>query len=331
MSPRAVLLIGTSIVQCNPEWKELSSIVVQHEYLQGNRAEFIADCNSGKYDDVIAIIRSNDSVNVTGPFDAELINVLPESVKFICHNGAGYDNIDIPTCTKKRIDVSSTPGVVNRATADITIFLMLGALRQVLTPIAALRAGEWRGETKPGYDPQGRVLGILGMGGIGTEVARRAKAFDMHIIYHNRKRASPEPEGAEFVTFDSLLSRSDVLCLNCTLTDDTRHIIGRPEFAQMKNGVVIINTARGAVMDEEALVEALENKVASAGLDVFENEPNIRPALRKHPRILPLPHIGTFTQDTQKKTEQLVLSNLKSCLQEGRLLTQVPEQLNLTR
>ncbi|OAX77194.1 hypothetical protein ACJ72_08509 [Emergomyces africanus] len=148
----------------------------------------------------------------------------------------------------------------------------------------------------------------------------------MHIIYHNRNRANPEPEGAEFVTFDSLLTRSDVLSLNCTLTDNTRHIIGGPEFAKMKNGVVIINTARGAVIDEEALVAALENKVASVGLDVFEHEPKILRALRDHPRTMLLPHIGTFTQETQEKMEQLALCNLKSCLEEGVLLTKVPEQ-----
>ncbi|PGG97342.1 D-3-phosphoglycerate dehydrogenase [Blastomyces parvus] len=267
------------------------------------------------------------SDNVTGPFDTELLDVLPKTLKFICHNGAGYDNIDIATCTKKQIRVSSTPGAVAPATADIAIFLMIGALRQAWPLLDAVRAGRWRGESGLGHDPQGKVLGILGMGGIGTEVARRAKAFGMEIIYHNRARANPEPEGTKYVTFDELLSQSDVISLNCTLTDQTRHIIGKREFMKMKEGVVIVNTARGAVIDEKALVEALEtNKVASVGLDVYEDEPKIPRALREHPRAFLLPHIGTFTCETQKKMEELVLRNLKSCWDTDELVTMVPEQ-----
>ncbi|KLJ09901.1 hypothetical protein EMPG_14675 [Blastomyces silverae] len=226
------------------------------------------------------------AVQVTGPFDAELLDALPKSLRFICHNGAGYDNIDIATCTEKGIRVSSTPIAVIRPRSDHPL-------------------GKWRGETVLGNDPQGKVLGILGMGGIGTEVAHRAKAFGMKVIYHNRNRADPEPEGTKYVTFDDLLSRSDVISINCTLTEQTRHIIGKREFAKMKNGVVIINTARGAVIDEKAFVEALETKVASAGLDVYENEPEIGRALREHPRTFLLPHIGTFTLETQKKMEEL--------------------------
>ncbi|OAT10562.1 D-3-phosphoglycerate dehydrogenase [Blastomyces gilchristii SLH14081] len=325
MSSRGALLIG-NIDHCKTEWDNFSSIVSLHQYGQGNRDEFIANCKSGKYDGVVAIYRSNESTKVTGPFDAELLDALPKSLEFICHNGAGYDNIDIATCTKKGIRVSSTPVAVAPATADVAIFLMIGALRQLWTPLSAVRAGEWRGETVLGNDPQGKVLGILGMGGIGKEVAHRAKAFGMKVIYHNRKRADPEPEGTEYVTFDALLSRSDVISINCTLTDQTRHIIREREFAKMKTGVVIVNTARGAVIDEKALVEALGTKVASVGLDVYEHEPKIEPVLREHPRAFLLPHIGTFTRETQKKMEELVLRNLRSCLEHDILITMVPEQ-----
>ncbi|KKZ68355.1 D-3-phosphoglycerate dehydrogenase [[Emmonsia] crescens] len=276
-------------------------------------------------------------MQVTGPFDTEILDVLPSTVKFICHNGVGYDNIDIATCTKKGIEVSNTPGEANHATADLAILLMLCALRRLWPALSAIREadhplGKWRGKTELGHNPQGKVLGILGMGGIGTEVARRAKAFGMSVIYHNRNKASPELEGAEYVTFESLLSRSDVISVHCPLTEDTIHIIGESEFKKMKQGVVIINTARGALVDEKALVAALRNKkVAAAGLDVFENEPEIESALREHPSVILLPHVGTLTYETQENMERLTLDNLKSCLHTGDLLTKVPEQRNVTR
>nr|AAQ04631.1 hydroxyacid dehydrogenase protein Ynl274c [Paracoccidioides brasiliensis] len=253
----------------------------------------------------------------TGPFDAELLGVLPKSLKFICHNGAGYDNIDIPSFTKKGIEVSSTPRAVNNATADIAVFLMIGALRQAWIPQQAIRA--------LGHDPQGKVLGILGMGGVG--MALRAQAFGMRIIYHNRNRINPEQEGMVYVSFDDLLTQSDIISLNCSLTDETRHIIGGPEFTKMKNGVIIVNTARGALIDEKALVGALKSgKVQSVGLDVYEHEPTVEKELLENPRVMLLPHIGTVTYETQRNMEQLVFDNLKSCLKEGKLLTKVPEQ-----
>ncbi|PGH15958.1 hypothetical protein AJ79_02125 [Helicocarpus griseus UAMH5409] len=271
-------------------------------------------------------------MQVTGPFNAELLNELPKSLRFICHNGAGYDNIDIPTCTKRGIKVSSTPIAVNNATADIAIFLMIGALRQAYVPLTAIRDGQWRGNTKLGNDPQGKVLGILGMGGIGREVARRAQAFGMEIIYHNRNQIVPEPEGTEYVTFDGLLERSDVLSLNCSLTEATKHIIGEREFDKMKDGVVIVNTARGALIDEKALVAALKlNKVGSVGLDVYEREPKVEEGLLNNKKVMLLPHIGTSTWETQRKMELLVLDNVKACLEKGKLVTQVPEQVKNSR
>ncbi|KAL1955079.1 hypothetical protein VTO42DRAFT_9068 [Malbranchea cinnamomea] len=330
MSRRAVLLIG-SIDHCRKEWEALSSLVTLKEYPTGTRADFLERCRSGQYDDVVAIYRSNASTPITGPFNANLLSLLPPSVRFICHNGAGYDNIDISACSKRGILVSSTPIAVNNATADIAIFLMIGALRQAHIPLTAIRAGQWRGKTPLGHDPQGKVLGILGMGGIGREVARRARAFGMKIVYHNRSRLSPKLEGdATYVSFDELLSTSDVLSLNLSLSESTRHIISSREFEKMKDGVVIINTARGAVIDEKALVEALDSgKVGSAGLDVYENEPAVEPGLLNNPRVMLLPHIGTATYETQREMELLVLENMKSCLTKGKMVTLVPEQKNI--
>ncbi|KAK2747742.1 hypothetical protein FQN57_001772 [Myotisia sp. PD_48] len=327
MPSRAVLLIGT-ISHCRKEWEDFGSIVTLKEFPTGSRRDFLANCKDGLYDDVVAIYRSNVSTTLTGRFDAELISLLPSSVSYICHNGAGYDNIDTTACSKRGIRVSSTPIVVNNATADIAMFLILGALRQAYIPISSIRTGQWAGKTRLGFDPQGKALGILGMGGIGREVARRAQVFGMEILYHNRRPLSPDLEGgATYVSFDELLARSDIISLNLSLNPSTRHIISSREFEKMKDGVVIINTARGALIDEKALVCALDSgKVLSAGLDVYENEPAVEQGLLDNPKIMLLPHIGTATYETQKEMELLVLENLQSCLQSGTLITPIPEQ-----
>jgi glyoxylate reductase len=262
----------------------------------------------------------------TGRFDKELVDALPSSVKSVSHNGAGYDQIDVPACTAKGIAVSNTPTAVDNATADVAIMLLLGALRRSWTPVSALRKGDWRGKMTLGHDPEGKTLGILGMGGIGGALAKRAKAFEMDVVYHNRNKAEQE-HGARYVDFDELLSKSDVISIHLPLSEKTTHFIGKEQFAKMKDGVVLVNTARGAVIDESALVEALENgKVWSAGLDVYEKEPEIHPGLIKNENVVLFPHIGTATIETQKKMEVLVVDNVKSMLKDGKLLTQVQEQ-----
>ncbi|PYI18216.1 glyoxylate/hydroxypyruvate reductase [Aspergillus violaceofuscus CBS 115571] len=323
----AALLIG-AITHSRKEWEDLSSILTLKEFPEGTRDDFIRNCKEGQYDDVVAIYRSNTSTKFTGPFNAELLSALPKSLKYICHNGAGYDNVDVKGCTEKGIAVSSTPVAVNNATADVGIFLMIGALRQAYIPISSLREGKFLGQTGLGRDPQGKVLGILGMGGIGREMANRARAFGMKIQYHNRSRLSPELEGdATYVSFDELLATSDVLSLNLALNASTRHIIGEKEIQKMKDGIVIVNTARGALIDEKALVAALESgKVLSAGLDVYENEPEIEPGLVSNPKVMLLPHIGTMTYETQREMELLVLNNLRSAVEKGEMITLVPEQ-----
>lgn len=193
----------------------------------------------------------------------------------------------------------------------------------------AVRASKFRGPSfQLGYDPKNKLLGILGMGGIGQEVAIRARAFGMKIQYYNRSRLDPSLEkGAEYVSFEQLMKTSDVISLNLSLRKETVGIIGKKEFAMMKKGVVIINTARGKLMDEGALVEALdEGKVFSAGLDVYEEEPKIHEGLLNNPNVVLLPHIGTGTMETQKDMELLVLENIKTAIETGTLVTQVSEQ-----
>ena len=206
---------------------------------------------------------------------------------------------------------------------------MLGALRRITIPFQAVRKGEWRGKGFGlGHDPRNKVLGILGMGGIGQAVAARAKPFGMSIQYHNRNRLPEDQEyGAKYVSFEELLKTSDVLSLNLALNPSTRHIISKPQFDIMKDGVVVINTARGALIDEAALVDALNSgKVFSAGLDVFEEEPKVHPGLLENQNAVLLPHVGTSTWETQKGMELLVLDNLKSAIEGKGLLTPIPEQ-----
>ncbi|KAI1489225.1 D-isomer specific 2-hydroxyacid dehydrogenase [Biscogniauxia mediterranea] len=210
---------------------------------------------------------------------------------------------------------------------------MLGALRQAHAPLAALRAGRWKGDDavppRLGHDPRGKTLAILGMGGIGRAVARRARACGVaEIIYHNRRRLGPELEaGARYVEeLGELLARADILSLNLALTEDTRHIVGAAELARMKRGVVIVNTARGALIGEDALVAALESgQVGAVGLDVYEREPEVHPGLIKSDRAFLLPHLGTSTYETQRDMELLALRNLEAAVDEGKMLTLVNE------
>lgn len=166
MSKPTVLLIG-GLTHCQKEWEQFGSKYNLKEYITGNRDDFLSKCKGGDFDEVVGLYRSNNSVSETGPFDKELVAVLPKSLKWVAHNGAGYDNIDVSACTERGIFISSTPIAVDDATADVGTFLMLGALRQAMIPLIAIREGKWRGKTPIGHDPKGKVLGILGMGGIG--------------------------------------------------------------------------------------------------------------------------------------------------------------------
>ena len=294
--------------------------------------------------------------------------------------GAGYDQIDVSACTSHNIHVSNTPGAVDDATADTAVFLIIGALRGYNKPMTTLRSNNWRGNPLPplGHDPEGKTLGILGMGGIGKNLAQKMAIFGMRVIYHNRRKLDEKEEGgASYKSFEDLLKESDVISLNLPLnvstaacfafstsslaihyplpmhcrlcrlkplllnltqsihsnTDfyliqpSTKHIISMPQFKLMRHGVVIINTARGAVMDEAALVKALDNGiVGSIGLDVFEKEPEIHPGLVANEKVLLLPHMGTWTVETQTAMEKLVVSNVRKALKEGVLATRVPEQ-----
>jgi len=332
MSKPKVILLG-EIDHAKKEWQSLSEIADLIEPKAKTRADFLAECRSGAFEGVVAAYRTFMSVAVTGMIDEELVKSLPKSWKFIAHNGAGYDQIDVHACTEQGIRVSNVPTAVDDATADVNMFLILGTLRGFNTSMMALREGNFKGKTPPplGHDPQGKLLGILGMGGIGRNLMKKASAFGMTTQYFNRTKLSDELSGgAKYVSFDELLATSDVLSLNLPLNKHTRHIISSKEFAKMKNGVVIVNTARGAVMDEAALVDALDSgHVWSCGLDVFEEEPKVHPGLVRNPNVMLVPHMGTWTVETQTKMEIWCIENVRSAVEKGKLMSPVAEQKDM--
>lgn len=306
-----------------------------------NRADFLAECRAGRFAGVVAAYHTFASGAQTGRLDAELLAALPASLRFVCHNGAGYDQIDVAACTARGIRVSHTPHAVDEATADLHLFLLLGALRNLGPVMASVRRGGWRGTPEStagrsrdllGHNPRGKILGVLGMGGIGRTVAAKAHAaFGMRVRYYNRRRLPPAVEQAcgqaAYVSFDRLLAESDVLSVNVPLNAQTHHLLGAAEFARMKPGSVLVNTARGAVLDEAALAAALASgHLAAAGLDVFEHEPAVHPGLLANERVVLVPHMGTATVETEKEMEEMAMGNVRAAVEQGRLLNVVPEQ-----
>lgn len=327
MTKPKVLLLG-NITHAKKEWEALSSIASVITPTSTNRTDFLAECSSGAFTGVVVAYRSFCSLPIIGLIDTELVAALPSSLKYLCHNGAGYDQVDVAACTAKGIRVSNVPTAVDDSTADENLFLIIGAIRGFNRGMIGLRRGEWLNGCKLGHDPQEKVLGILGMGGIGRALKKRTDTMGMKTIYHNRNKLPDELEkGAEYVSFDELLNRSDVISLNLPLNEHTRHIISTAEFEKMKDGVVIVNTARGAVMDEDALVKALDSgKVASCGLDVYEDEPNVHPGLVANANVMLVPHMGTFTHETKYKMECWTIENVRMAVEKDTLKSIIPEQ-----
>jgi len=247
--------------------------------------------------------------------------------------GAGYDFVDAEVATRSKQWITNTPGVVDNATADATILLLLSTLRHQYEIEHALRNGL---TTHPriGRDPTDMTLGIVGMGGIGKAVAKRALALGMKIVYHNRHPISfldDDSKESEYLktieylpTLDELLEVSDVVSIHVPLSSETRHLFGAEQLAKMKAGSYLLNTARGPVVDEEALVQVLESgHIAGAGLDVFEHEPKVHPRLLENMNVSLMPHLGAFTVETLVKMEAMTMENIDMYLSSGSLLTPV--------
>jgi glyoxylate reductase len=247
-----------------------------------------------------------------------------EHLRAISNTGVGYDNIDVAACTARGIPVANTPGVVEEATADLTFALLLGLARRVAEADNFIRQGrwqEWRWTMLAGADVHHKTLGIYGFGRIGQAVGRRARGFSMRILYYQRHRAPEALErelAASFVDRQTLLREADFLSLHVPLTRETHHALGARELELMKPTAFLINTSRGKVVDEGALVEALEQgRIAGAALDVFEHEPHLHPALSGKLPTLLTPHIGTSTAETRFRMAQRAAENLAALL-EGR-------------
>jgi len=244
--------------------------------------------------------------------------------------GVGYDMVDIEACNAKGIAVSNTPDVTIDATATTAFFLMISTLRQFTRLEHDVRAGLWRenAQSDDMHDVTGRTLAILGMGSIGRRLAELARAFPMRIVYHNRRKVEDAPEWCEYFgseRLDEMLSIADVLSVHIPLSKATEGMIGREQIRKMKKGSVIINTARGPVIDEEALLDALEDgHLGGAGLDVYKDEPYINPRFLALSNVTMLPHVGTATVETAKNVELRVMTNLRDFLQDGKGRDQVP-------
>jgi lactate dehydrogenase-like 2-hydroxyacid dehydrogenase len=244
----------------------------------------------------------------TAPLTTEMLQ-MAEQLRIISNFGVGYNNIDLDYATTRGIAVCNTPDSVTEPTAEMAMGLMIALMRRISETDRKLRSVEglkWGMMENLGSSLWGKTLGIIGMGRIGQALARRAIASGMKIIYYNRSRLDAATElkyGTNLVSFSSLLQQSDVISLHCPLTDDTHHLIGEKEISQMKDGVYIINTARGAVVDERALVRNLSNgRIGGAGLDVFEEEPTINRELYSMDNVVLTPHNATGTIDTRIAT-----------------------------
>ncbi|MBI4182655.1 MAG: D-glycerate dehydrogenase [Proteobacteria bacterium] len=251
-------------------------------------------------------------------FRAETVKRLSERLKIIATATVGYDHIDVAACKTRGITVTNTPDVLTDATADLTLFLMLGAARRAHEWIDILRTGRWGGlgfTSFLGTDLKDKRLGIYGMGRIGQAVAKRARGFAMEVHYHNRRRLPCElEEGAYFHRdINEFLRHSEVLTIHCPATPETRHFLNAERIARLPDGAIVINTARGSVVDDEALIAALKSgKVQAAGLDVFENEPKLHPEYLKLPNAFLTPHIGSATRETRTAMADRAVDNLEA-------------------
>lgn len=268
--------------------------------------------NIADVDGVISVIGDN--------FTDEVFTNHPK-LKVVANVAVGYDNIDVPAATKHGVLVVNTPGVLDDTTADMAFGLLLAAARRIPEADRFVRAGQWTRWTFDlllGTDLGGKTIGIIGMGRIGQAMARRARGFGLKIIYSQRNRLPANIEAqfeAQHVPMEQLLKESDFISVHCPLSTDTRHLLSDAQFALMKSECILVNTARGAIIDEAALVRALrDGKIKAAGLDVFEKEPLVSPELLKMDNVVLAPHIGSASFETRAAMARLAVDGLNKAL-----------------
>ena len=273
-------------------------------------------------EELVAAMQGADVLvpTLTDHIDANMLAAAGNRLRLIANFGAGVDHIDVASARSRNVLVANTPGVVTEDTADMVMSLILGVTRRISEGLAEMARGDWQGFA-PMANLGGRIggkrLGIIGMGRIGQAVARRAAAFGMEIHYHNRRQLRPETEADLKATFwdslDQMVARMDVISVNCPHTPSTFHLLNARRLKLMKPSVVIVNTSRGEVIDENALVRALKaGEVAGAGLDVYEHGANINPALRELPNVVALPHMGSATREGRIEMGEKVILNIKT-------------------
>jgi glyoxylate reductase len=297
-----------------PAWGELGPV----EYLPAALPEGLGGPRPGV--EAIAVVHER--------VDAEVLDLLPDLV-LVANYGVGYDTVDVAECARRGVAVTNTPGVLDETTADMTFALLLACRRGVVWGDRMVRGGDWTGlivDAPLGDDVSGSTLGIIGLGRIGRAVALRARAFRMRVLYASRTPLRPAAEarlGVERRTIPDLVSESDVVSLHCPLTDDTRGLIGRDLLARMRDGACLINTARGALVDQSALIDELRSGRIQAALDVFEHEPGAPEALFGLPNVVLTPHIASATRPTRFAMTRVLVDNLLAAAAGRPLVTEV--------
>ena len=269
---------------------------------------------------------------ITDRIDADLLAKASPRLKLIANFGVGVDHIDLHAARERKILVTNTPGVLTEDTADMTMARILSVPRRLGEGEKLIRSGQWDG-WKPsgmlGHRVNGKTLGIIGMGRIGRAVAKRAQGFGIRTIYHNRHRLPESIEaelGARFVELDVLFTQSDIVSINCPHTAETHHLVDAHRLSQMRSDAYLVNTSRGEVLDENALIEALESgRIAGAGLDVYVNEPHVDPRFLNLANTVLLPHMGSATYEGRAAMGEKVIANIRAWVDGHRPPDQVLE------
>jgi len=287
-------------------------------------------------EEFLAGLRGADAVLIAmaDRVDEEALEAAGPQLKIVAMCGVGYDNVNVVAATKRGVTVTNTPGVVTEATGDAAWGLMLAATRRIAEADRMLRSsgwGRWTPRFLMGRGMHGKTLGIYGFGRIGQVVARRAKGFEMRVLYYRRNRLSREEEqalGVEYADKSTMLRESDYISVHCPMTPETRHSFGAAEFKAMKKTAVFVNASRGPVVDEQALVDALQSgEIYAAGLDVYEEEPKVHPKLLECQNVVLMPHIGTSDIETRYAMGELASKNVVARLKGERPPTCVNPEL----
>jgi glyoxylate reductase len=284
-----------------------------------------------KRDELLEAVRGAAGIllTVTEKMNAEVMDAAGDGLKVIANMAVGYDNVDVKAATERGVVVTNTPEVLNETTADTAFMLLLAAARRLGEAERLLRSGGWDAwgpMQLTGPDVWGKKLGIVGFGRIGQAVARRARGFDMEVLYHDqyRNEEAEQELGARYLDLNELLGTCDFISVHTPLTDETHHLIGATELDRMKPETVLVNTSRGPVVDEASLADALaEDRIFAAGLDVYEEEPEVHPRLLELENVVLAPHIGSASVETRDKMAALAAENIVAVLSGEEPKTQV--------